>query len=50
VKIPTIRAMEIRIYLKKWIKWPAMRFEILYHDPNYIAFLKAALVQREKDR
>lgn len=34
--------MEIRIIVKKYVNWPAMRFDILYEGTNYLAFLENA--------
>ena len=33
--------MEIRIKVLKYIKYPAFRFEVLYMDESYKAFLNA---------
>lgn len=47
-KLPNL--MEIRIVVKKFVNWPAMRFEILYTDNNYLAFLENAIKYKDQLR
>lgn len=48
ISIPEIKCVEIRIVVKKFVKWPAFRFEILYMDAKYQMFLEAAKKMKEK--
>lgn len=41
-KIAPTRVMDVRIIVRKYNRWPAMRFELVYTDPSYVAFLEAA--------
>jgi hypothetical protein len=42
IPINNIRVSEVKIIVKSYNKWPAMRFEITYTDPSYLVYLEAA--------
>lgn len=49
-KLNNIRATEVRLIVKKFVKWPTTRLEVTYSDPAYKIYLEAGEKLKEELR